>query len=347
MPVLPSSHFAAVLHEQGDPSRLDLRIESVATRPPGAGEALVRLQTAALNHRDLWIRKGAYGRMAGLPCALGSDGYGVVESVGSESDGHWVGRAALLYPGLDWGPSNEAPGPAWRILGVPDAGTWAGAVTVPVAQLYPAPPGYSPEEAAALPLAGVTAYRALFRRGGLSPRNASGQRILITGIGGGVAQFLLQFALAAGAEVWVTSGSPQKRAAAKAAGAHGGVLYTEEDWGAALAREAGAFDLCVDSAGGPGWSHLCEALRPGGKLVYFGATRGTGEIPMRKAFFKQLDILGTALGSAEDFRDMLQFVEEKKIRPVIDAVFPLAEAEQALARMDEGVQTGKIVLRIS
>ena len=356
---LSSSHLAAVLHEDfkdGHSSSITVRTERVETRVPGPGEAIVRLSYAALNHRDLWMRKGAYGRMTGLPCTLGSDGYGVVEVVGSEADKHWVGRGALLYPGLDWGTSDEAPGPAWRILGVPDAGTWAEAITVPVAQLYEAPEHLTPAEAAALPLAGVTAHRALFYRGGLSEKDARGKRVLITGIGGGVAQFALQFALATGAEVWVTSGSEAKLRAAVAVGAHGGALYTTENWGAALntqlARPAGApdsgkFDLCIDSASGPGWVDICEALRPGGKLVYFGATRGAGAIPMRKAFFKQLDILGTALGSPNDFRDMLKFVEEKKIRPAIDSEFALADAEQALAHMESGEQTGKIVLKIS
>jgi zinc-binding alcohol dehydrogenase/oxidoreductase len=335
------THLAAVLRKEGEP----LSLEQVETRLPAPGEALVRLTHAALNHRDLWIRKGAYGRMSGLPCTLGSDGFGYVEAVGSEADKHWVGRGALLYPGLDWGTGDESPGPAWRILGVPDPGTWAQAVTLPVAQLFTAPDGFTPEEAAALPLAGVTAHRALFRRGAL----AAGQKVLVTGIGGGVAQFAMQFARAAGAEVWVTSGSAAKLRAAVGAGARGGALYTTEEWGSALKNDSGpdGFDLCIDSAGGPGWTHICEALRPGGKLVYLGATRGAGEIPMRKAFFKQLDILGTALGSPNDFRDMLKFAGEHNVRPAIDAVFALADAEKALARMESGGQTGKIVLRIA
>jgi zinc-binding alcohol dehydrogenase/oxidoreductase len=336
------SHVAAVLH-QGD--TLDLRIEQVETRPPAPGEALVRLSHAALNHRDLWLRKGAYGRMSGLPCTLGSDGYGVVEAVGSKEDEGWLGRGVVLYPALAWGDSDRAPDPAWKILGVPDPGTWAGALTISVSQLFDAPPGWAPEEAAALPLAGITAHRALFRRGGLSS-NAAGQKVLITGIGGGVAQCALQFALAAGADVWVTSGSEEKLRAAKAAGARGGVLYTNEGWGETLAREAGEFDLCIDSAAGAGWKDICAALKFGGTLVYFGATRGAGEIPMRTAFFKQIDIRGTAMGSRNDFAELLRFVTEKNIRPVIDSVFDLADADKALARMDAGDQTGKIVLRI-
>jgi NADPH:quinone reductase-like Zn-dependent oxidoreductase len=342
------SHPAIRLHQGGRP----LYLEHVETRPPGPGEALVRLRYAALNHRDLWMRQGAYGNSGAPPCTLGSDGFGFVEAVGSGEDEAWVGRGVVLYPALAWGASDRAPDPAWRILGVPDAGTWAGAVTIPVSQLFDAPPGWKPEEAAALPLAGLTAHRALFRRGGLTAgpdlrAAAEPQRVLITGIGGGVAQFALQFARAAGAEAWVTSGSEDKLRAAKAAGARGGALYIAEGWGAALAREAGPFDLCVDSAGGAGWKEICAALKPGGALVYLGATRGPGEIPMRDAFFKQIDIRGTAMGSRGDFTKMLRFVTDNNIRPSIDSVFPLEDAEKALARMDAGEQTGKIVLKIS
>jgi zinc-binding alcohol dehydrogenase/oxidoreductase len=333
------THPAIRLHKGGQP----LFLEQIETRAPGPGEALVRMRYAALNHRDLWMRQGAYGSSGAAPCTLGSDGFGHVEAVGSKEDEGWVGRGVVLYPALAWGTSDKAPDPAWRILGVPDAGTWAGALTIPVSQLFDAPPGWAPEEAAALPLAGLTAHRALFRRGAL----AAGQKILITGIGGGVAQFALQFARAAGAEAWVTSGSEHNRRAATAAGARGGALYAAEGWGAALAREAGPFDVCIDSAGGAGWKDICAALKPGGVLVFFGATRGAGEIPMRDAFFKQIDIRGTAMGSRGDFTDLLKFVTDENIRPVIDSVFDLADAEKALARMDAGEQTGKILLRIS
>jgi zinc-binding alcohol dehydrogenase/oxidoreductase len=336
--IAPSTHLAAVLHKEGRP----LVIEAVETPRPRPGEVLVRLHAAALNHRDLWIRKGAYGKMAGLPCVPGSDGVGVVEAVGSREDDAWLGRRVVINPSLDWGADDAAPGAAWRILGVPDNGTFAQCVRVPAAQLFAAPEGWSAEEAAALPLAGLTAHRALFRRGELR----AGQRVLLPGIGGGVAQWALRFARAAGAEVWVTSGSRDKIEAARKHGAAGGVLHAAPGWGAELAATAGPFDLCMDSAGGAVWPEACEALRPGGRLVFFGATLGAGEVPMRKAFFKQLSILGTAMGSPRDFAEMLAFVAEKNLRPAIDAVFDLADAEKALARMDAGAQTGKIVLRI-
>ncbi len=332
------AYKALVLQEAGKPPVLEQK-EIPHLKP---GEALVRLTYAALNHRDLWMCKGAYGNISGLPCVLGSDGFGTVQAVGSEADKNWIGTPVVIYPALEWGDDDAAPDPAWRILGVPDAGTFAEYVVVPVKQLFHAPPNLLPEESASLPLAGLTAYRALFRRGELK----EGEKVLITGIGGGAAQFMLQFAVAAGAEVWVTSGSQDKIDGAKKLGAKGGALYSNADWAEELIRMAGNFDLCVDSAAGSGWAQICEALKPGGRFVFFGATRGAPEIPMRKAFFKQIDLRGTAMGSANDFSAMLAFVETRKIKPVIDTVFALEQAGEAFQRMDGGLQTGKIVLQI-
>lgn len=340
-----TTHLAVRLRTEGRPVSLD----DVETPVPRPGEALVRLRAAALNHRDLWMRQGAYGKMAGLPCTLGSDGCGEVVKVGAEEDARWRGRRVVINPSLDWGDDDAAPGPRWRILGVPDQGTFAQYVCVPVAQLHDAPGNWSDEEAAALPLAGLTAHRALFRRGGLpvtAPPGARPARVLVTGIGGGVAQWALRLARAAGAEVWVTSGSPAKLEAARRDGAAGGVLYTTAGWGEALAKDAGPFDVCIDSAGGAGWAEITDALAPGGTLVFFGATRGAGEVPMRKAFFKQVSILGTAMGSPRDFSDLLAFVAAHDLRPPLDAVYDLADVETAFARMAAGEQSGKIALRI-
>ena len=334
-----SDYKALVFREANSP----LVLETRETPVPKSGEALVRLDFAALNHRDLWIYKGAYGKIAGLPCVPGSDGFGRVEAVGSDEDKNWIDASVLINPSLDWGDNDAAPGPAWRILGVPDAGTFAEMILVPVAQLFHAPPNLSPEEAASLPLAGLTAHRALFRRGGLK----SGEKVLLTGIGGGAAQFMLQFAVAAGAEVWVTSSSREKIEAAQKIGAQGGVTYDSASWAEDLIKAAGSFDLCVDSAGGSGWSQICEALKPAGRLVFFGATRGAPSIPMRKVFFKQIDIRGTSMGSPRDFSDMLAFVESHQIKPVIDATFPLEKIGDAFQRMEHGLQTGKIILKIS
>lgn len=309
---------------------------------PGPGEVLVKVKAAALNHRDVWICKGKYADIR-YPSVLGSDGAGVVDQVGPGVDVAWVGRSVIVNPCLGWGGSAEAPAPGWKILGMPDAGTFADYVKVPAGNLVPLPAGLGFEEAAALPLAGLTAWRALFTRGRLK----AGEKMLVTGIGGGVAQFLMQFGLAAGAKVFVTSGSADKLRRAREAGASGGADYRQEGWEQTLLKEAGPFDLAVDSAGGPGFAKLLDLARPGGRIVFFGATAGNPpEMPQRKVFWKQLDLLGTTMGSPADFAGMVSLVEEKKLKPVIDRVFPLEQGPEAFRRMDAGEQYGKLVLKM-
>ena len=171
--------------------------------------------------------------------------------------------------------------------------------------------------------------------------------MLVTGVGGGAALFALQFAVAAGAEVWVSSGSPDKIARAKAIGARGGFSYRETDWAAALQKQAGRFDVIVDSAGGDGFASLIDLTAPGGRIVFFGATTGNPmALDLRKCFFRQITLLGTTMGSPADFAGMTKFVETHKITPVVDRVFPLAEADAALRDMEASAQFGKIVLAV-
>ena len=211
-------------------------------------------------------------------------------------------------------------------------------------QLMPKPAHLTWEEAAALPLAGLTAYRAVFSRGNLQSR----ERILISGIGGGVAQFALQFAVAAGAEVWVTSSSGEKNARAVALGAKGGFDYNAAGWPAqAVARVGGGFDVIVDSAGGEGFGRLIDAASSGGRIVFFGATRGDAQLPVRKVFWRQITLLGTTMGSPSDWAAMTAFVAEKRIRPVVSEIFPLARAGDAFALMERGGQFGKIVVAMA
>jgi NADPH:quinone reductase-like Zn-dependent oxidoreductase len=307
-----------------------------------AGEALVEVRAAALNHRDVWIKLGQY---AGLryPCIPGSDGAGVVCGLGTGVDESWTGREVVINPGFDWGGGEHAQGPGFSILGLPRDGTLAGKISVPAAQLAPKPGHLSWEEAAALPLAGLTAYRALFSRA----RLRAGERVLISGVGGGVALFALQFAVAVGAEVWATSGSQEKIARAVALGARGGFLYSREGWGAEAARSSGHFDVIVDSAGGSGFNELIDLAAPGARIVFFGATRGNvPELPLRKLFWRQISVLGSTLGSPADWSAMLAFVGLHRIRPVVSAVFPLSEGAGAFDLMEQGGQFGKIVVTI-
>ncbi len=320
-----------------------LVIQEVADPVPAPNWAVVRLQAAALNHRDLWIQQGRYPGLK-FPIIPGSDGAGVVAAVGREADRDWVGRPVIINPSLDWGDDPRVPGPGFRILGLPDDGTLAGAVAVPVANLAPPPGHLSMEQAAALPLGGLTAWRALFARGGLR----AGETVLITGIGGGVALFALQFALAAGATVYVTSGSADKLARARQLGAAGGANYREADWPTQLRQQAGEFDLTVDSAMGGGLAPLIELTRPGGRVVFYGATTGNPPgFDARKVFFRQISLLGTTMGSPADFAAMVRLVESRRIVPTIDAVLPFNQVEPALRRMESAAQFGKIVLTMA
>ncbi len=329
---------AAVLLEVKQP----LVIQQMPDLVAAPGQAVVQLKAAALNHRDLWTQLGLYPNIK-LPITLGSDGAGIVTSAGNQADTSWVGREVIINPSLDWGLDPRAQGPDFRILGLPDNGTFAEQVVIPVTNLAPKPVHLSWEEAAALPLAGLTAWRALFTRTQLKP----GERVLVTGVGGGAALFALQFAVATGAQVWVTSGSADKITRARALGAAGGVSYRETDWADALQKQAGRFDVIVDSAGGEGFARLIDLTAPGGRIVFFGATTGNPKgLDLRKCFFRQINVLGTTMGSPEDFAGMTRFVEQHHITPVVDKVFSLGSTDAALRHMEAAAQFGKIVLGV-
>ena len=320
-----------------------LDLADVPEPAPATGEAVVSVRTAALNHRDVWIKLGQYAGLK-FPCIPGSDGAGVVTGVAAGSDRAWLGREVIIYPGLDWGVDERAQDPKFSILGLPRDGTLAEKIAIPVGQLAPKPGHLSWEEAAALPLAGLTAYRALLSRGQLR----SGERVLISGVGGGAALFALQFAVAHGAEAWVSSGSEEKIARAVALGARGGFLYSNPGWAAAAVRTAGHFDLIVDSAGGAGFNELLDAAAPGGRIVFYGATRGAvPELALRKVFWRQISLLGSTMGSPHDWSAMLSFVSRHRIIPVVSAVFPLDQGAGAFALMEQGGQFGKIVIKVA
>jgi len=320
-----------------------LKLTEVSKPVPKQGEALVKLKASALNHRDVWIVRGLYAKIK-VPVIPGSDGSGVVESVGRGVDSHWRGKAVIINPALEWGNNPYAQSPAFRILGMPDDGTQADYVLVPAENLMAKPEYLSFEEAATLPLGALTGFRALFTRGLLQ----KGETVLLTGIGGGVASLMLSMAVAAGATVLVTSGSRAKIEKAINAGASGGVIYSEKDWAQAITDLAGdrPIDLVVDSAGGDEFNQLIELVKPGGRVVNFGATAGNPrEINLRRIFWKQLSIQGTTMGSPTDFYNMVKFFSAKKIKPLIDSVTPLQDYRVAYQRMMNGEQFGKLVLK--
>ncbi|AMR31189.1 alcohol dehydrogenase [Mucilaginibacter sp. PAMC 26640] len=307
----------------------------------GPGEVLVKIKAAALNRRDYWI---TIGRYAGIkyPTILGADGAGIVAEAG-EGAQEWLNKEVIINPSHHWGEHPEYQGKDFKILGLPDDGTLAEYVKVKAEYLLPKPAHLSFEQTAALPLAGLTAYRALFTKA----RIKKGDKVLIVGVGAGTGTFLLQMAVAAGCQVFVTSGTSEKLARAKQLGAAAGVNYKAQDWAEELKHLAGGFDAVIDSALGEGFAKIPDLCNPGARIVFFGGTAGNiPELGGRVIFWKQLQILGTTMGTQEEFEAMLDFVATHGIVPVIDEVFPIAQAKDAFERMGNSAQFGKLVITV-
>jgi zinc-binding alcohol dehydrogenase/oxidoreductase len=324
---------AVVLREYGAPDVL--HVEELSDPDPAPGEVLVELRAAALNRRDTAVRRGAYGDFA-LPLVPGSDGAGIRRDTGEE---------VVILPSLRWGGSEDASAAEFGILGGPEDGTYAELVKVPAENVFRKPGGLSWEEAAALPLAGLTAYRALFTRAAL----AAGETVLVIGAGGGVASFAVQLARQADARVLVTSSSAEKIERAAGLGAEAGVDYTAGDWAEevrALTGGAGV-DVVVDSVGST-WRDSLRCLRRGGRAVVFGATGGAeATLGVRPIYLEHLSLLGTTMGSPRDFEGLLSALSRGRWSPVVDSVRPLAEAAAAHERMERGEHFGKLVLSVA
>lgn len=329
---------AVVLDELGNLASLNYKEVDVPS--PEEGEVVVKLRAAAVNRRELMIAKGQY-QGARAPIILGSDGAGEVYSLGNLVKSFSVGDQVIINPGLNWGKDNNKKNVDFSILGMPQNGTYAEYVKVPVENIVEKPAHLSWEEAASLPLAGLTAYRALVTKGKIQ----KGEKVLIPGAGGGVATFLIQFAHVLGAEVYVTSSKEDKINKAMELGAVGGVNYTEENWVEQLLELTGGIDLSIDSVGGDSFKSLITLGKIGSRIVNFGSTRG----PINNLFLpsltlKEISIIGSTMGSMDDFSKMIKLVNEKEIHPGIDRVYSLREVNKALERIEKGQNFGKIVL---
>ncbi len=329
---------AAFFKAKGQP----FEIQEIKKPKPVKDQVLIRLHYASLNHLDIWIRN-EQNPILPQGNILGADGAGVIEDVGEDADTLLIGAEVIILPSLDWGNNPVVQGDQFRILGFPDSGTFTDYIVISKKYVFEKPENLSMEESASIPLAGVTAYRALFSKA----RLRAGEKVLITGIGGGSALLLLQFALAYKARVYVSSSSDEKIQKAKALGAISGFNYKDPEWSQKALKEAGLFDIVVDSAGGPNFSKLPEIMVPGGRIVIFGRTAGTiPDISPRLLYWKQLSILGTTMGTRDEFLSMIDFIESRNIKPIIDQVFPLESINEAFQRMLDSQQFGKIVLKI-
>lgn len=318
---------------------------------PGPGEVLVRMRAAAINHIDLFVVGGLPKAQFTFPHVLGSDGAGIIEAVGDGVTGLSPEDSVLLNPGLSCGRcpvclAGEQPlCREFRILGEHVEGTIAEYVRLPAVNVAPAPADYSWPEAAAFPLATLTAWRMLMTRARLRP----GETVLIWGIGGGVALAAVQIAKLAGARVVATSSSTAKLAVAQRLGADVLLDHTARDVARDVRNLTGTgADVVVDSVGEATWEHSLRALRPMGRLVTCGATTGPMvSLDVRRLFWFQWEILGSTMGSHREFREVVTLAGRGQLRPVIDSVVPLAEARSAFARMAEGRQLGKLVIEVT
>lgn len=320
-----NSMKSIVLNETG------LSIQDCELPFVGVDQSKVEISCASLNHRDLWITKGQYAGIK-YPIILGSDASGYLND-----------QKVLINPSTNWFNDPIGQPKDYEIIGLPRDGTLRQEGIFNNNLIHSIPEHLTMEEASALPLAGLTAYRVLISR----CKVKSGDKVLVTGIGGGVALFAAQFAIALGAEVWVTSGDDSKIQKSLELGVKGGINYKIENWHKQLNLQAGGFDVIIDGAGGQGFSHLLSLANAGANIGIYGGTTGKIEgLSPQILFWKQLNIHGSTMGNHTEFSQMLKLVSDFKIRPVIDSIYHLNDFQKAFDRMDSGKQFGKIIISL-
>ncbi len=330
--------LAITITDQKEPIQL---VEKPIPRP-SKNQALVKIKTAALNRRDQWIRQGLYPNIQ-FGTILGSDGAGVVEAVGEEGNKDLIGKEIIINPNMKWGNNPLAQSADYHIVGMPTDGTLAEYIVVDLNQLVAKPSHMSWQEAAALPLAGLTAFRACFHHGQI----VEGKNVLISGVGGGVAQFAFQFALAKGANVFVTSGSEEKRKRCMVMGAKDAFDYNSATWHKQALNTTGGFDTVIDSAGGDQINDFIRMMKPAGRIVFYGATNGLpAKIDMFRMFWNQITFQGSTMGNDQEFKEMVSFVNEHELKPIVDSVRPFDQIISALDDMKAGKHFGKLVVKI-
>jgi NADPH:quinone reductase-like Zn-dependent oxidoreductase len=338
---------AAIFHEHGGPEVL--RIEDVPQPTPGPGEVLVQVKASAMNHLDLWVRRGLPIETT-MPHIGGSDVAGVIAGVGKGVDASRVGERVVINPNLYDGTcewcrrGEESMCVSFRILGEHTNGGFAEFVTAADDCAHRLPHGYAFEDAAALPIAYMTAWRALHSRARLQP----GEDVLVLGASGGTALAAVQIAVLIGARVFALTSGAENVERLRALGA--AFVYdrsADADWAKALHADTArrGVDVVVESPGAATWKASIRALATAGRLVTFGATTGPKvDIDIRALFWRQTTILGTTMASNAEFAQMLAAAFSGRLRPVIDTVMPLDQARAAHERMEAGEQFGKIVL---
>ena len=337
---------AAIFHTNGGPEVLT--VDEMPTPRPGPGEVRIRVAASSMNHLDLWMRRGLPFEIP-MPHIGGSDIAGTVDELGPGASSDWQGKRVLADPSLNYGwyrlarLANTRSDPL-EIIGEHTQGGFAEYAVAPAANLMEIPEGVSDAVAAAGALVGVTAWRGLMGRGGLRP----GERVLVTGASGGVSTMAIQYARAAGAEVFAITSTEDNVRRVRQLGADHVFDRTACDWPKEVYRatDKHGIDLCLDSVGEAIWRDLVRALAVGGRLVTFGATTGaTGTIDIRLLFWRQLSILGSTMGTPAEFRQAMNLVFAGAATPPIHSVLSLDEVRQAHELLEAGGVFGKIVVR--
>ncbi|MBI4363095.1 MAG: zinc-binding dehydrogenase [Euryarchaeota archaeon] len=340
---------AVVLRRHGGPEVL--QTEEVPTPEPGPKEVRVRVAACALNHLDVWVRRGLPNLKLTYPHILGSDIAGTVDTLGPGAHAPPPGSPVLLSPGVSCRAcarcieGRDDLCPRYGILGENRNGGYADCVVVPQENLLPMPPRLKPEEAACIPLVFLTAWHMLLPRAQIRP----GETVLVMAAGSGVGSAALQIARLHGCTVIAAAGSDDKLQKARALGADHTINYTREDLVERIRALTGGHgvEVVADHTGTQFWDRSLRCLAHAGRLVTVGATSGfDARVDLRHLFFRRLSLLGSTMGSTGDLWEVLRFVEQGRLRPVLDSTFPLEEAPQAHRRIEKREVFGKVVLRV-
>ncbi|KAI9265055.1 hypothetical protein BDA99DRAFT_507563 [Phascolomyces articulosus] len=328
------------------PFKYGLEVRKFHPPKPLENQSVIKIQGAAFNHRDIWILKDLYPGVI-VNSVIGSDCVGVVQKKGTASVNE--GERVLICPSVNWDSDPRGPEGAFRILGLlPSPGTFAETINIDSKEVFPCPGHLTTAQAAGLPLAGLTAFRATFTKCQVQ----KGSVVLVTGIGGGVALFALQFALAIGATVFVTSSNPEKIEAAKKLGAEGGVNYRNPDAIEDLKAQLNGrlINAVVDGSGGDLFAKLPEVMAQGGIIAQYGDTASPHGVTFdRNLWARNCELKGTAMGSRAEFGQMLEFVDKYKVKPVVSHSFKgltQENLEKSISLLQNGQQMGKVVIEI-
>lgn len=314
----------------------ELKLKDMPEPKPGNNEIVVKLKVAGLNRRDLYIQDRRGNDKEAL--ILGSDGAGVVESVGVDVTRFKVGDSVIINPSLNWYENSEAPPKGFDILGMPDHGTFAEKIVIDEEQVETKPDYLTWEEAGVLVLAALTGYRALVTKGNIK----EGETVFIPGASSGVNTFIIQLAKSIGARVIVSSRSDEKLKQAKEIGADL-AISTASNWKKELANER--IDLVIDSVGAATFNRSLDVLKQGGRMVIYGATAGDEvDLNLRAFFYGQYKLFGSTMGSREELQQLLAHMKKYEIRPIMDKTFELDDAREAFNYLEVNSQFGKIAL---